>query len=466
LTYCNNLESDQATDLEEITTLAGDTKQEGNRVADVAKDKLKSQVIITAEVDVVAPPGQETVDKRDETQDAEQSGGNHEADLQTKPGTVRKGMQHVGSAVLIVVRDHDASAGQSLLPFWVPQLAESQRSWDGHDARRDQSLAVDTHANVGDEHTTSDGRETGAHDLVDLGHGEVSNERLDQHSGFTLTDEGRGRSDDGLGTRDAHAPEEEDGELADEPLDSAPVVEELDKGDEEDDGRNDTGQEPMQRKNTLGRQERDTSVGEAKQITGQFGDESEDVTARLVSCESDREEEAKTYYPALLRSTKRAMMNWSNMPTMTVCHWMCLRSREVAHRTKMKTIRPNSETARFSRVLSALSSEAKEPMMMTARQMKAPAGTRSFSGTKLAILTPVLFQTKCMGLVTMVMGTWKKMRRRVMASQSKKGLIQFRSWRWLTRPAIHQPVKRAKMKASEARLTSRSWQTIVAKRTG
>ena len=76
-----------------------------------------------------------------------------------------------------------------------------------------------------------------------LGHGKVGDERLDQHGGFTLTDERRRRSDDCLGTRYSHGPEEEDGEFANEPLEDAPVVQELDEGDEEDDGRDNTEHE-------------------------------------------------------------------------------------------------------------------------------------------------------------------------------------------------------------------------------
>jgi hypothetical protein len=43
-----------------------------------------------------------------------------------------------------------------------------------------------------------------------------------------------------------------------------------------------------------------------------------------------------------------------------------------------------------------------------------------------------------MGLVMMVMGTWKKIRRRVIASQRRKGTIHPRSDLWRVRPAIHQ----------------------------
>ena len=46
---------------------------------------------------------------------------------------------------------------------------------------------------------------------MDLGVGEVGNERLDKDGRLLLADERRGGGDDGLGAGHAQAPEEEDG---------------------------------------------------------------------------------------------------------------------------------------------------------------------------------------------------------------------------------------------------------------
>ena len=81
----------------------------------------------------------------------------------------------------------------------------------------------------------------------------------------------------------------------------------------------------------------------------------------------------------------------------------------------MKTTRPNKLTARFARVLSWLSGEANAPINMTEITKTAPAGILRFSGINAASRTPVLFQTKCIGFVTIVIGTWKKRIRRVIA---------------------------------------------------
>ncbi|XPS80098.1 hypothetical protein M3J09_012060 [Ascochyta lentis] len=105
----------------------------------------------------------------------------------------------------------------------------------------------------------------------------MRNEWLDQHGGFTLTDERRSRSDDSLGTRDAHGPEEEDGELADEPLDETPVVQELHERNEEDDGGDDTSEEPTLCWHSRICEEDDTVVGEPEEQTGKLRDEVEDV---------------------------------------------------------------------------------------------------------------------------------------------------------------------------------------------
>lgn len=89
-------------------------------------------------------------------------------------------------------------------------------------------------------------------------------------------------------------------------------------------------------------------------------------------------------------------------------------SRDVAHMTEMITARPNKDTARLSRVLSLLSGLAKAPMIITPTTRVAPSGIFNFSGTMVATFTPVLFHVQRIGFVTTVIGTWKKIRRRVM----------------------------------------------------
>ena len=74
---------------------------------------------------------------------------------------------------------------------------------------------------------------------MDFGHRAVRDEGLDQHSRFTLSDKWGGGCHHGLCARDAHGPEEEDGEFPDGPLQDTGIVEELDEGDEKDDGRDD-----------------------------------------------------------------------------------------------------------------------------------------------------------------------------------------------------------------------------------
>ena len=89
-------------------------------------------------------------------------------------------------------------------------------------------------------------------------------------------------------------------------------------------------------------------------------------------------------------------------------------------------------------LLFVLSSLAKDPTSMVAIVTAAQGHTRIFSDINWRIPTPVLFHTKCIGRVMMVIGTWKKMRRSMIASQSKNGITQFLSWRCTTTLAIHQ----------------------------
>ena len=152
----------------------------------------------------------------------------------------------------------------------------------------------------------------------------------------------------------------------------------------------------------------------------------------------------KMSYPALVRRTNSAMTNCISIPTITVCHTILLRLREVAQKPKMKTKRPKSETARLARVLSSLSLLAKDPTMMTAIVRAAAEGIRIFSGMRFANLVPVLAQTQCIGLVTTVMGMCRVMRRIIMANQNRNGMIQFLSWRCTTTLAIHHLILSAR----------------------
>ena len=162
-------------------------------------------------------------------------------------------------------------------------MAESEGGRDRHDAAGDEHLCVQAKVDVSNQNRASDGRETARHDLVNLGLGQVRHERLDQHGTLSLTDERSRSSDNCLSTGNAHAPEEENGELSDEPLNDAPVVQHLHEGDEEDDGRNDTSDEPRQGRDGLVGQEDDTIASKSKQATRQERDEGEDVVSNAGS---------------------------------------------------------------------------------------------------------------------------------------------------------------------------------------
>jgi hypothetical protein len=111
---------------------------------------------------------------------------------------------------------------------------------------------------------------------------EMLDEGSDQHSTLSLTDEWRSGSDNSFRAGDAHAVEEHRGELLDEELESAPVVEELHDGDEEDDGWDDTEKEPMPG-DGFGRGEEGGAVGsKAKEGGGEKGDKVEDIVLLFI----------------------------------------------------------------------------------------------------------------------------------------------------------------------------------------
>ncbi|TKW55004.1 hypothetical protein CTA1_13402 [Colletotrichum tanaceti] len=273
----DDLHADELGDDEQV--LVGDPETPGHRVEDVAQDELEGQGRVV-DAEIPADPSQDAVDEGDEGDDAEEGGQDHAGHLEAEPGAVGKGVDGVGRLVVFVVVGHrDAALGQALLGLRVPQLRDGDAGGNGHDARRDEHLGVEAEADVAHEHRPGDGGEAAGHDLVDLGQREVGHEGLDQHGRLALADEGGGGGHDGLGARDAEGPEEEDGELLDEPLQEAAVVEQLDEGDEEDDGRDDGDEEPGAGGHLVVRQEREALPGEAQQGAGHLGDEGEDVVA-------------------------------------------------------------------------------------------------------------------------------------------------------------------------------------------
>lgn len=287
----DDLDTNETTDEEQVLALARYTEQESNGVEDVSEDELKGEVVLAVEVDVAAPPGEETVNQTQESNNTQECANDHTGDLKTKPSAVGEGVKSVGSLVLIVIGNDDASSGEGLLRFGVAEFGQSKRSWDTHDTGGDESLGVQSHSDVGNEDRTSNGSETRAHDLVELGHGQVGNERLDQHGRFTLTDKRRSGSDNSLGTGDLHRPEEEDSELADEPLDKSPVVHELDDRHEEDNRRDNAEEEEGVLGDIRGGKEGDTLFGKSKELTSKLRDEAEDVVTNASSQNKEGDDE-------------------------------------------------------------------------------------------------------------------------------------------------------------------------------
>lgn len=83
----------------------------------------------------------------------------------------------------------------------------------------------------------------------------------------------------------------------DEPLEDAKVIQDLDEGDEEDDGRDDPGQEPTQLEDRGVGQEFGALVGEPEQVSRQAGDEVENVIARLCAQDKDGDDKLGQHAP-------------------------------------------------------------------------------------------------------------------------------------------------------------------------
>lgn len=118
---------------------------------------------------------------------------------------------------------------------------------------------------------------------MQFGGGEMGDEGLDQHGRFTLANEWRGGSHNGFCTRYSHTPEEDVGKLDDGPLKDTPVVEELHKGNEENDGWDDTQDESIEIRWGCVSQENGTIPGVAEKINSKGSNEVEDIIAGFCS---------------------------------------------------------------------------------------------------------------------------------------------------------------------------------------
>ena len=131
----DDLDTDKTADEEDVLALARYTEEECDGVEDVAEDELQSKVVLAIEVDVASPPSQKTVNHVQERNDTQKRRNDHTGDLKTEPSTVGKCVERVRCLVLLVVWNHNAAGGQSLLLFGVTKLAESERGGDTHNAR-------------------------------------------------------------------------------------------------------------------------------------------------------------------------------------------------------------------------------------------------------------------------------------------------------------------------------------------
>lgn len=274
-TYGDDLLRDQARDAEKLVLVLGNTKQKCDGEQNISQNGLQSQLGVV-DVQVVTPPGKKTIDEANNGNDAKQGSDNGATNLDAEPSAVSESVQKVLRLVLVIIRDHDTASSKSLFRLRVAQLGDCERGRDGHDAGRHERFLVQTETNIADKNGTRNGSETTGENLMYLGISHVCDKRSNQHGRLSLSNEGGGSSDDSFGTRHTESPEDKSGKLLDEPLDESDVVEDLDKRDEEDDGRNDTNEEPGLGSRGFVSQENDAVFGKSKQIASTVGDEAED----------------------------------------------------------------------------------------------------------------------------------------------------------------------------------------------
>jgi hypothetical protein len=77
-----------------------------------------------------------------------------------------------------------------------------------------------------------------------FGFGKIWDKGLDEDGAFSLTNEWRRSCRDRFSARNFHRPEEKFGKFNYDPLKNAPIIQELDDRNEEDNGRKDSDKEP------------------------------------------------------------------------------------------------------------------------------------------------------------------------------------------------------------------------------
>jgi hypothetical protein len=145
-------------------------------------------------------------------------------------------VEGIRGIVFVVVGNNDTAGCEGFFDFRIAEFGDSEEGGNKYDAGEDESLRIDVEIDIGDKDGVGDNNEIEIYYLMEFGHCEMGDEGADEYGVFVLTDERGGGCDDGFGPGDAHRSEEENGELTDKSLEDAIIVQELDEGDEKNDG--------------------------------------------------------------------------------------------------------------------------------------------------------------------------------------------------------------------------------------
>lgn len=118
----DNLDTDQLSDLKKIVLT--DTQQPCDWVEEVSEQKLNGQVewirnnsailedgsFARSNVEILSPPGQETVDEGKKGENDKERGSNHACNLKTQPTTVGKSVESVLWLLLRLINGWDDNA--------------------------------------------------------------------------------------------------------------------------------------------------------------------------------------------------------------------------------------------------------------------------------------------------------------------------------------------------------------------
>ena len=99
-----------------------DSKEESNWIATVSQHQLYSEIVLSVEVDIAAPPSQNTVHQSEQSNHTKQNCDDHACYFDSKPGTLGKSMETISRWTRLVGWNYNSACGERFFFFRISQV--------------------------------------------------------------------------------------------------------------------------------------------------------------------------------------------------------------------------------------------------------------------------------------------------------------------------------------------------------